>query len=448
MRRVLSMGWITRYLLASMLISIFTQLAIAQLALDSSKTLPIDLPTTLRLAGVNNLDIMLAEQKMETAHAQSLSANEKYLPTFTPGIFYLQHNNRLQATNGDFSFVNKHSIFVGVKGEVSWELHDAIFQSLSAHQRSNASEFAFDATTNDVLLQAVSQYFDLLQTKQSERVAEESTELFHKLEQEMDSKVRTGLGSPSDLSLVRGEHAHARYVLEQLREQFALASLRLASTLRLDPAVRLTPMDSQLVELALIPKEASPKKLIEKALEQRPDLKSSRALVSAATSEKNSAVWGPLIPSLKATAVAGGLGPEFGDLKNSNDIALTLQWNVGVGGLFDVGGGNFASAQQRTAELQLEKVSDQVAIDVLTAYQQVQSKSTQLQTARQELNEVQEAVKLAQERQHTGIGIALEVVQALKSYYAAEKDYVEAMTGYNKAQYALYRAIGEQMLAH
>src|SRR5713101_3328256 len=131
----------------------------AQFTVDSAEVLPIDLPTVLKLAGANNLDIMLAEQKVEAAHAQSLSANEKYLPTFTPGIFYLQHNNRLQATDGTFLFVNKHSLFGGVKGEVFWELRDAIFQSLAAHQRSNGIEYAYQATTNDVLLQAVNQYY-------------------------------------------------------------------------------------------------------------------------------------------------------------------------------------------------------------------------------------------------------------------------------------------------
>ncbi len=436
----------TRQRFMLMLVQIFACAlsASAQSSVDSMQVLPIDLPTTLKLAGANNLEILLAEQKVEAAHAQSLSVNEKYLPTFTPGIFYLQHNNRLQATDGTFLFVNKHSILGGVKGEVSWELRDAIFQSLGAHQRSNASEFAYEATTNDILLQAVNQYFDLLQTRQAESVAEESANLFRELEEEIGNKVKIGLGSPSDLSLVRAEHSHAAILLEQSREQSRLASLRLAQTLRLDPTVVLVPADSQLTELTLVPKEASAKSLIEKAFAERPDLQSQQSLLNAATSEKNAAVFGPLIPSIKGTAAGGAFGPEFSDLKNSNDIGLTLQWNIGPGGLFDLGRGKFASAQQRTSELQLEKTKDQVTIDVLSAYVQMQSRSHQVEIAKQGLKDVQDAVKLAQERQRTGIGIALEIVQALKSFYNAEKDYLEAVTGYNKAQYGLYRAIGEK----
>lgn len=411
---------------------------------DSTQVLPIDLLTVLKLAGANNLEIQLAEQKVEAAHAQSLSANEKYLPTFTPGIFYLQHNNRLQATDGTFLFVNKHSIFGGVKGEVSWELRDAIFQSLAAHRRSNASEYTYQATTNDVLLQAVNQYYDLLQAKQAEKVAEESATLFQELGKEIEHKVDVGLGSPSDLYLVRAEEAHVKVLFEQTREQSDLASLRLAQTLRLDPTVMLVPADSQLIELTLIQKGTPIKELIEKALAQRPDLKSSESLVSASASEKNAVIWGPLIPSIKATATSGSFGPTFDDLKSSKDIGFTLQWNIGTGGLLDAGRGKYASAQQRASELQYEKVKDQLTVDVLKAYQQVQSKSNQIQTAKEELNNVQEAVKLGQERQRTGIGIPLEVIQALKSYYTAERDYLEALTGYNKAQYALYRAIGER----
>ena len=422
--------------------------ASAQSTVDSVGVLPIDLPTTLKLAGANNIEILSAEQKVEAAHAQSLSANEKYLPTFTPGIFYLQHNNRLQSTTGDFLYVNKHSIFGGVKGEFSWELRDAIFQSLAAHQRANASEFAYEATTNDILLQAVNQYYDLLQTKQAENVAKESANLFQELKQEIEHKVNVELGSPSDLFLVRAEQAHATYTLEQAKEQSILASLRLASTLRLDPTVVLVPADSQLVEVTIIPKETSAKSSIEKAIAQRPELLSHQSLLTAATNEKTAAIFGPLIPSVKATASSGGFGPEFGDLKNSNDIGLTLQWSIGSGGLFDFGRGRFATAQERSLDLQIDKIRDQITVEVLSAYTQVRTKAHQMEASRQGLKDVQDAVKLAQERQQTGIGIALEVVQALKSYYTVEKDYLEAVIGYNKAQYGLYRALGEQMLVH
>ncbi|MBI1807955.1 MAG: TolC family protein [Ignavibacteria bacterium] len=423
----------------------FVNMTAAQPLGDSTEVLPIDLPTVLKLAGANNIEIQLAEQKMEAAHAQSLSANEKYLPTFTPGIFYLQHKNRLQATDGTFLFVNKHSIFGGVKGEVSWELRDAIFQSLAAHQRSNASEYTYQATTNDVLLHVVSQYYDLLQAKQAEKVAEESAKLFQELGEEIEHKVDVGLGSPSDLYLVRAEEAHSKVLFEQSKEQSDLASLKLAQTLRLDPMVTLVPADSQLVEVMLVPKDSSKRALLASALAQRPELLSSQSLLSAATSEKNAAIWGPLIPSIKGMVASGGFGPQFDDLKNSNDIGLTLQWSIGTGGLLDFGRGQFASAQQKTSELQLEKVHDQVAADVLSAYMKVQTKSRQIDVMKQGLKDVQHAVKLAQERQRTGIGIPLEIVQALKTYYASEKDFIEAMGGYNKAEYELYRAVGDAL---
>lgn len=421
-----------------------SQVLVAQHPIDSPETLPIDLPTVLKLAGANNIEIQLAEARVDAAHAQSLSANEKYLPTFTPGIFYLQHHDRLQATDGTFLFVNKQSILGGIKGEVSWELRDAIFQSLATHRRANANEQTFEAVTNDILLQAASQYYDLLQGRQSEKLAEESGALFQELEKEIEHKVRIGLGSPSDLYLVRSERAHAEHLLEQRREQSRLASLRLSLTLRLDPGVVLVPADSEVVGVTIIPRETFASSLIEKANTQRPEVRASQYLLDASTREKDAAIWGPLIPTIRASMATGGFGPEFGDLKNSRDLGLTLQWNVGTGGLFDFGRGKFATAQQRTSELQLERTKDQVTNDVLVAHAQMKSKSLQIETAKEELRNAQEAVRLAEERQRTGIGIALEVIQALKSYYVSEKDYLEAIIGYNKAQYALHRAIGER----
>src|SRR5205085_11475178 len=47
---------------------------------------PIDLPTVLRLANAQNLDVQIARQRLEEAKAQNDSAAEQFLPWISPAV--------------------------------------------------------------------------------------------------------------------------------------------------------------------------------------------------------------------------------------------------------------------------------------------------------------------------------------------------------------------------
>ena len=52
----------------------------------SSSSFPIDLATTLRLAGAQNLDVQLARTAVDEARANYASAIERFLPTLAAGV--------------------------------------------------------------------------------------------------------------------------------------------------------------------------------------------------------------------------------------------------------------------------------------------------------------------------------------------------------------------------
>ena len=60
----------------------------------NQSTYPIDLPTTLRLAGAKNLDVQLARTVVDEAHANYASAVEKFIPALIPTASYLHHSGR------------------------------------------------------------------------------------------------------------------------------------------------------------------------------------------------------------------------------------------------------------------------------------------------------------------------------------------------------------------
>src|SRR5258708_3317296 len=119
-------------LFASLTGAATSQEAAQSAAADS--TYPIDLATVLRLAGAQNLDVQLARNAVDEAHANYTSAVERFLPALVPSATYLRHTGQDQAFNGPVVDVPKNSETVGASLTAQIPVGDAIFSALHAHQ--------------------------------------------------------------------------------------------------------------------------------------------------------------------------------------------------------------------------------------------------------------------------------------------------------------------------
>lgn len=61
-------------------------LAVASLARAQAPAGPIDLPTALRLAGADNIEVGIAREKVAEAKASGDAAKARYFPWITPAI--------------------------------------------------------------------------------------------------------------------------------------------------------------------------------------------------------------------------------------------------------------------------------------------------------------------------------------------------------------------------
>src|SRR5262249_30095770 len=85
----------------------------ARAAEPLSDQFPIDLPTTLRLAGAHHLQIALAAERVRQAKARLQGARALWLPTLDAGIEYNRHEGQIQDTSGNVIDVRRSSLFVG-----------------------------------------------------------------------------------------------------------------------------------------------------------------------------------------------------------------------------------------------------------------------------------------------------------------------------------------------
>ncbi|HYM33795.1 MAG TPA: TolC family protein [Steroidobacteraceae bacterium] len=406
----------------------------------------VDLVTVLRLAGAQNLDVQLARTAVDEARGNYNSAIERFLPTLIPSANYLKHSGITQNVTGNLIDVDKHSNANGLTLTAQIPIGDAIYSSLQARQLLTAADAAAAAQTQDSILTAAQQYFDLVRARALVDVVSQAQTVSASYQQQLDEAVRIGIAFKGDALRVETQTQRLQLELRRASEQQRLAGAKLAQTLHLDPLVALTPADSEPMPLAMAGLEASLEKLVQQALDNRPELERSRAQIAAAEQSRRGAVYGPLIPTLGAQAFGGELNGGVGSTNDpggsTRDYAVGLSWRIGPGGLFDLGRIKSSNARLSAAEISNDKLRNEIARQVVEGHTHVQSLFAQLRIARLNLTSAAETLRLTRERKQLGVGTVLEDIQAQQELLKARTEYVNVVTELNQAQYSLTRGVG------
>ncbi len=414
---------------------------------DATNTYPIDLPTALRLAGAQNLDIQIARERLKEAEANRLGAREQFFPSLAPGVTYHRRDGVAQAVpSGIISDAHFQSYSPGVTLSAQVAIGDALFNSLAAKQLARASADALESQRQDSTLAAAQGYFELARARAQVEVVRQALATSQDYQDQLHTAVGAGIAFKGDELRVQSQTGQYGVALRHALEQERLAAVNLAQVLHLDPRIELVPADPELAAVTLFPTNASVNALVEQALRARPELKQTRALTSAARAANKGAVYGPLIPSAGAQVFGGGLGggPDGGPdhFGAEGDYLVGLSWRIGPGGLLDSARIDASKARLAAAELSESKLKDAVIAQVVGALTRVRSLAAQMELARQNLGTAAETLRLTRERKQFGVGIVLEDIQAQQALTQARSVYVSAVAEYDKAQYALRQAVG------
>jgi outer membrane protein TolC len=249
------------------------------------------------------------------------------------------------------------------------------------------------------------------------------------------------------------------------RERQKVARAELLRVLHMDATTQVEPTEPPQLRVELVDLTKPVDELIPIGLTRRPELASRQAQVQATLSLLKQERMRPLIPSVLlrgfSTPVTGTLGAGFfGGGTNSSfgsgglrsDFDLQLLWQ-----LDNLGFGNRAKIQQRDSEnrlavFELFRLQDRVAADVAQAYAQAQLAARRVEVAERGLKSaVQSADKnMIALGQTKGAGATMvllvrpqEVVAAIQALSQANVDYYGAVADANRAQFRLYRALGQ-----
>jgi outer membrane protein TolC len=429
----------------------------------------------LRLAGVENLELVQARQRVEAAVAIQQLAAAQILPTLNLGTNYDSHTGNVQQASGNILNLQRSALYVGAganavaAGTVSipglqWNLNvsESIYNYFAARQRSEQARFANQAEQNAVLLKVAVTYTELLQANAALSLAILTRNDAREVARLTVNYAATGEGRPADAERAATELRRREGDVAEAGFEIGRSSRKLSELLNLDATIPLRPLEARFVPQSLVPNRIPLAELIAVAMLARPELKARQAAIRAALLELDSAKMLPFSPQVMlgfSNGVFGGGSnlvasptppvnglppnqPRFGDFKDRADIDAIMYWsarNMGIGNkaLIDV-----ARVRAKSADFEEQITLDRVRHEVAEAFVRTHIRFKEIETRARGVRSGAEGLAEDLNRVQAREALPIEVIDSLRHLASERRDYLDAITDYNKAQFELYVALG------
>jgi outer membrane protein TolC len=415
-------------------------------------SLPIDLPTALRLVDANNPTVALARARLDEAYARQRAADVYYLPNLVAGATYYRLDGRTQNQRGELFTTSRSNLFSGAGVALRFDVADAVFLPLAARRLAEAAAANARAVSNNIQLDVALAYLDLLEVYGRLAINADTLARTQEALRRAEAAATAGLSkTTADVSRIRTE------VELRLQERIALegrvgvASVRLTQLIMLDPTVDLRPADPAVLPITLVPNSPLDT-LVEVGLANRPELSANRSVNAAAQERLRQAKADPFVPKVQLDytggVFGGGRNDDLSDFSSRGTVGASINWQLRNFGL-----GNRAEIREREAQLnqtfhRVREVQAQVSAEVAAAAKLSAASLRGLGHAQEAVRQATEMYRRLLESSFGMVGQrgqfdALEPYLAIQALNQARVQYLGAVVEYNRAQFRLYAALGQ-----
>ncbi|MFQ5664866.1 MAG: TolC family protein [Candidatus Binatia bacterium] len=411
--------------------------------LKGEHQVPIDYRSALRLAAAKNLDILQARARLMEDRGARLRAIGRLLPSLSAGLETARIDGEIQASFGELG--RRKFSTINPAGRVSLRVNpgEAIFELLAAHKRVGAAEHASDGVTQETLARVATQYFSLQAAEAQVGIAASAVQTAKELRRLAYDRATLGVGLEADAARAEARLAQEEVALTSAEERFRDASVDLADTLRLDPAVVLVPLEANVRQLELTDAHQPLPQLLDRALAQRPELRALGLRAAAAADAQAAAWWKALGPSAYGAVEESGIGRSFA-VGNRQIYEGFVGWTLTPS---SVGETRAAAARLEQTQLHQDQLKQAIRAEVVRARDLVFTAKLRISAGRRGVAAAQQSLTLSQDRFTGGAGLELEVIEAQEALTTARTALVQAIAQYNAAQVRLIRAVGDVSVA-
>src|SRR6266566_4634289 len=355
-------------------------------------------------------------------------------PTATPGA----RNAELSDISYSISVTGTQLIF---NGTTFPQIRGTFFQRDSAY-------FAFRNILDTLLATVKTQFYQVVVNGELIKVQEQSV---HLLESQLkDQQNRFEAGTVPRFNVLQAEVALYNQIplLITAQNNYRISQIVLAKTLGLDfqPRRGENPPLEVVGEMPYIPRTIALANAIELGKERRPFLKQARANVLN-QKEQVRAAAGQWLPTITTT----GGGEWISSPTNSSWHDISKGWIAQVQGslpIWDSGAIAGQVLQQRALLFEAKNTYDddvrQVELEIQQAYSNLQQNRELIQSQEKNVEQAEEALRLAKARLDAGAGTQLDVLNAQVQLLTAQSTRLQALFGYNSSLAEFDRATGAQ----
>ncbi len=409
----------------------------------------LTLPHAIEIALKNQPTVMAGAYTVKANEALIGQARSAYYPQVTANPVFSRVSPPATTTHGPTittstgantasgGGVGPYNLYTGT-ASASQMIYD--FGRTSSQVKINtltaqSSRHNLTATENTVVLNVKQAYYNALQADRNLVTAKEAVKQLQEHLEQTRTFFEVGTKTRFDVTQAEVNLSNAQLTLIQAENQVNLTRLTLSGAMAVPdaPAYRLE-------NLLLYTKfELSLEEALKTAYEHRPDLKSLGKVKQAAEQSVTLAREGYL-PQLNANANYYYTGTDFPVEKGwSYGINLSIPIFSGFLTRYQVqqAQANLGVAEQNERNLRLT-IFTQVRTDYLTLHTAAQSITTAAEAVRQG----KENVELASGQYKYGVGIALNVIDAIVTLGNAEVAYTQALATYKNAQASIENDIG------
>ena len=354
-------------------------------------------------------------------------------PTATP-----VRNTELSDISYSISVIGTQLIFNGTTYN---QIRATFFQRDGAY-------FSFRNILDQLLATVKTQFYQVVVNQELIKVQEQSV---HLLETQLkDQQNRFEAGTVPRFNVLQAEVALYNQIPQLITAQnnYRISKITLAKTLGLDfqPGRGENPPLDVVGEMPYNPRTISLVSAIEMGKQRRPFLKQARANVLNQLQQVRTAA-GQYLPTITAT----GGGEWVSSPTNSSWHDISKGWVAGVQGsmpIWDSGAIAGQVIQQRAllseAKITYDDDVRQVELEVQTAYSNLQQNRELIVSQEKNVEQAEEALRLAKARLDAGAGVQLDVLNAQVQLLTAQSTRLQALFGYNSSLAEFDRATGAQ----
>ena len=424
----------------------------------------IDLVAAWRLALAANPHLGGSREALNEALALRRGANAIFLPNLNAGFMYHLHNGALQASFGQIRNLNESSLYLGGGSrtlaaetlavpaiQFFHPLGDVIYEPLAARQQVVVRRFDTTNTANSVLLDTALLYLELVSSEVRLEAIRQTEIEFYGVARVVGAYADAGQGRVADAIRAKVEALLVHTEVQRSEERVAVASARLAQVLNLDPNVRLRTEPAPLAAMQIVDPTVPLETLVQEARGRHPLLAARNAAVDVAGTRLRQEQTRPLLPLVSVGISAGGFGgtgnfvPQlpFTNVQNRADFDVMAVWT-----LQNLGIGNVATIRQRRAVMnealgESVRALNEIRDEVAESYAQAQAQLQKIKIARRQLDDAEDGyekewIRLEQAQSEHPI----EVNNSVELLSTARQELIQAIIGYNQAEFRLFVATG------